>query len=68
METSSDPPHFSASLPLGKQQRPISCGAKNIYLKQHTSLPARKQEHFIPPNLLLVGLTVYGLNLRVMRL
>lgn len=32
METSSDPPHFSASLPLGKQQRPISCREKNIYL------------------------------------
>lgn len=32
METSSDPPHFSAPLPLGKQQRPISCREKNIYL------------------------------------
>lgn len=68
METSSDPPHFSASLPLGKQQRPISCWKKNIYLeKKYASVATRKQEHFIPPNLLCVGLRLYGLNLGVMR-
>lgn len=47
METSSDPPHFSASLPLGKQQRPISCWEKNIYLERPASVHTRKQEHFI---------------------
>lgn len=48
METSSDPPHFSAFLPLGKQQRPISAWGENIYLEIHGSVRMRKQEHFIP--------------------
>lgn len=58
METSSDPPHFSASLPLGKQQRPISCWEKNIYLEKHASVRTRKQEHFIPPSPSVCGFKV----------
>lgn len=67
METSSDPPHFSASLPLCKQQRPVSCWEKNIYLEKHASMHTRKQEHFISPSLpslLFVRLRLYSLDLR----
>lgn len=63
METSSDPPHFSASLPLSKQQRPISCRGKNIYLEQP---PRCTQEN---KNILFSSPSVgwlYSLNLNLM--
>lgn len=63
METSSDPPHFSASLPLSKQQKPISCREKNIYLEQPLQCTQEnKNILFSSPS---VG-WLYSLNLNLM--
>lgn len=57
METSSDPPHFSASLPLGKQQRPAASPWKNnIYLEKRVS--AHEKARTFRPNPPKLGLRV----------
>lgn len=63
METSSDPPHFSTSLPLGKQQRPILCWEKNIYIDFSCSGAQEKTRTFYP-GLLFVGLGLYSLCMK----